>query len=124
MRKFLIFIGVLACLTGGMIGLYYLLRQAPEPEEITDHAKGTAIVITGAAARIPQEAALLEQMYNTGELKDIAFISGVRSGALNAVMPHIKPWADQTYRLCNRKISIWHHVNGPARINPSHWICF
>jgi len=86
MRKFLVFIGILACLTGGTIGLYYLLRQGPEPEEIMDHAEGTAIVITGAAARIPQEAALLEQLYNSGELNDVAFISGVSSGALNAVM--------------------------------------
>ena len=86
MRKFLIFIGVLACLTGGTIGLYYLLREVPEPEENMDRSKGTAIVITGAAARIPQEAALLEQLYNTGELKNVTFISGVSSGALNAVM--------------------------------------
>lgn len=48
--------------------------------------KGTAIVITGAAARIPQEAALLEQLYNSGELKDIAIISGASSGSLNTVM--------------------------------------
>ncbi|MCX6227224.1 MAG: patatin-like phospholipase family protein [Bacteroidia bacterium] len=86
MKRFLIFIGVLACLTGGTIGLYYLLRQTPEPEETMDHSEGTAIVITGAAARIPQEAALLEQLYVTGELKEVAFISGVSSGALNAVM--------------------------------------
>ena len=48
--------------------------------------KGTAIVITGAAARIPQEAALLEQLYNTGELKNVTFISGASSGALNTVI--------------------------------------
>lgn len=78
--------GVLVFLTGGTIGLYYFLRQVPEPEEAMDHSQGTAITITGAAARIPQEAALLEQLYNTGELKDVTFISGVSSGALNAVM--------------------------------------
>ncbi|MFA6127236.1 MAG: patatin-like phospholipase family protein [Bacteroidales bacterium] len=86
MRKFAIFIGILACLTGATIGLYYLLRQSPEPEETMDHSEGTAIVITGAAARIPQEAALLEQLYNSGEMKHVAFISGVSSGALNAVI--------------------------------------
>lgn len=48
--------------------------------------KGTAIVMTGAAARIPQEAALLEELYNRGLLKDVVFISGVSSGALNAVI--------------------------------------
>ncbi len=71
MRKFLIFIGVLCCLTGGTTGLYYLLRQVPEPEETMDQSKGTAIVITGASARIPQETALLEQLYYLGELNAI-----------------------------------------------------
>jgi len=47
---------------------------------------GTAIIMTGAAARIPQEAGLLEELYNRGLLKDVVFISGVSSGALNAVM--------------------------------------
>lgn len=47
---------------------------------------GTAILITGAAARIPQEAALLEDLYNRGLLNDVVFISGVSSGALNSVM--------------------------------------
>jgi predicted acylesterase/phospholipase RssA len=41
--------------------------------------------MTGAAARLPQEAALLEELYNRGLLKDVVFISGVSSGALNAV---------------------------------------
>jgi predicted acylesterase/phospholipase RssA len=48
--------------------------------------QGTAILMTGAAARIPQEAALLEELYKRGKLKDIVFISGVSSGALNAVI--------------------------------------
>jgi hypothetical protein len=47
---------------------------------------GTAIIMTGAAARIPQEAGLLEELYNRGQLKDVVFISGVSSGALNAVI--------------------------------------
>jgi hypothetical protein len=46
---------------------------------------GTAIIMTGAAARIPQEAALLEELYNRGLMKDVVFISGVSSGALNSV---------------------------------------
>ncbi len=47
---------------------------------------GTAIIMTGAAARIPQEAALLERLYNMGLLKNVVFISGVSSGALNSVI--------------------------------------
>jgi predicted acylesterase/phospholipase RssA len=47
---------------------------------------GTAIIMTGAAARIPQEAALLEELYNRGLMKNVVFISGVSSGALNSVM--------------------------------------
>jgi len=48
-------------------------------------AKGVALVITGAAARIPQEAALLEALDERGLLKDLAFVSGDSSGALNAI---------------------------------------
>ncbi len=53
---------------------------------VNNPADGTAILITGAAARIPQEAALLEQLYQKGELNHVEFISGASSGALNAVM--------------------------------------
>lgn len=53
--------------------------QSAKPE-------GTAIIITGAAARIPQEAALLENLYNKGWLRDVQFIAGASSGALNTVM--------------------------------------
>ncbi|HUW69177.1 MAG TPA: patatin-like phospholipase family protein [bacterium] len=48
--------------------------------------QGTAILITGAAARIPQEAALLEALDSRGLLKNVVFIAGVSSGALNSVM--------------------------------------
>ena len=47
---------------------------------------GVAVIMTGAAARIPQEAALLEELDNRGLFKDVVFISGVSSGALNSVM--------------------------------------
>lgn len=47
---------------------------------------GTAIIITGAAAKIAQEAALLQNLYEKGMLKNVVFISGASSGALNAVM--------------------------------------
>jgi hypothetical protein len=46
---------------------------------------GVALIITGAAARIPQEAALLHALDERGLLKDLVFISGDSSGALNAV---------------------------------------
>lgn len=46
---------------------------------------GTALIITGAAARIPQEAALIEELDSRGWLSDLVFVSGVSSGALNAV---------------------------------------
>ena len=57
-----------------------------QPVEIDAPAEGTAILITGAAARIPQEAALLERLYQMGELNKVEFIAGASSGALNAVM--------------------------------------
>lgn len=47
---------------------------------------GTAIVITGAASRIAQEAALLENLQSSGWLNNICFISGTSSGALNTVV--------------------------------------
>jgi len=55
------------------------------PAKFPVKRSGTAIILTGAAARIPQEAALLEELYNRGLLKNVVFISGVSSGALNAV---------------------------------------
>lgn len=56
--------------------------EAPKPDS---PGSGTAIIMTGAAARIPQQAALLEELYNRGLLKDVVFISGVSAGAINAV---------------------------------------
>lgn len=86
MKRVLIVIGILTFLTGVIIALHFIFRQVPEQEVALDQSRGTALVITGAAARIPQEAALLEQLYYSGELNDVVFISGVSSGALNAVM--------------------------------------
>lgn len=48
--------------------------------------EGTAVVIIGAASRFSQETALLERLYNEGELKDVQLIAGVSAGALNAVV--------------------------------------
>lgn len=55
-----------------------------EPVPLARH--GVAVIMTGAAARIPQEAALLEELDRRGLLNDVVFISGVSSGALNAVV--------------------------------------
>ncbi len=61
-------------------------RETGTPYHDYQKRNGTAIIITGAAARIPQEAALLEELYNRGLMKNVVFISGVSSGALNSVM--------------------------------------
>lgn len=53
---------------------------------VFEKRSGTAVVITGAAARIVQEAALLENLHKNGWLSNICFISGTSSGALNTVM--------------------------------------
>lgn len=58
----------------------------PVFEEATGTPEGTAIIITGAAARITQELALLEALDNQGLLDNVRFISGVSSGAINTVM--------------------------------------
>jgi hypothetical protein len=43
-------------------------------EPINTIRSGTAIVMTGAAARIPQEAALLEELFNRGLLKNVVIL--------------------------------------------------
>jgi hypothetical protein len=85
MKKLAIFTGILIIAV-----LFISLREKEDKEAKTPQAimkrNGTAIIMTGAAARIPQEAALLEELYNRGLMKNVVFISGVSSGALNAVM--------------------------------------
>lgn len=51
------------------------LEQQGEPS-------GTALVITGAAARISHEMALIERLEELGELEDLEFISGTSAGAI------------------------------------------
>jgi len=84
-----------AGLISGFIFLILIITISTSSKHPTRHddvakpvnpRSGTAIIMTGAAARIPQEAGLLEELYNRGLLKDVVFISGVSSGALNAVM--------------------------------------
>ena len=59
-------------------------KAIPERTKPADR-NGVAIIMTGAAARIPQEAALLEELDRRGMLRNVVFISGVSSGALNSV---------------------------------------
>lgn len=75
-----------------LLCLTFALRMAAEggasvPAGLPSVAqeKGVALIITGAAARIPQEAALLEALDGRGMLDDLSFVSGDSSGALNAV---------------------------------------
>jgi hypothetical protein len=85
MKKLIIFSGIilLSFITLFILsGRTHVMKEEPG----ISTRSGTAILLTGAAARIPQEAGLLEELYNRGLLKDVVFISGVSSGALNAVM--------------------------------------
>jgi predicted acylesterase/phospholipase RssA len=71
-----------------VIVIYSILASLKKDDtkgEIFQKRSGTAIIMTGAAARIPQEAALLEELYNRGLMNNVVFISGVSSGALNSV---------------------------------------
>lgn len=75
----------------GLIGLFILSmgfarRRNPILEHSFDKRSGTAIIITGAAAKIAQEAALLQRLDESGMLDSVVFISGASSGALNAVL--------------------------------------
>ena len=69
------------------IALFFIsgIKPSKTKKIAIEGRSGTAIIMTGAAARIPQEAALLEALYNRGLLKNVVFISGVSSGALNSV---------------------------------------
>jgi predicted acylesterase/phospholipase RssA len=63
-----------------------IFNTQPEESDASLKTGGTAVVITGAAARIVQESALLESLYKNGWLSNVCFISGTSSGALNTVM--------------------------------------
>jgi predicted acylesterase/phospholipase RssA len=81
----IIFLILLVLIYVGLVLNTILAR--PGIETPTYHErKGTAIVITGAASRIAQEAALLEQLHKTGWFGNVCFISGTSSGALNTVV--------------------------------------
>jgi len=91
-----------------------------------EKSSGTAIVITGAAARIAQEAALLEQLERSGWLNDVCFISGSSSGALNAVILNAildKKFTWERYQsilftLTDDKIYVRNEKSLPVNVNP------
>lgn len=85
MKKLKILTGIILT---AIIAFFFLAGRKHDliKEPVLLTRSGTAIIMSGAAARIPQEAGLLEELDNRGLLKDVVFISGVSSGALNAVM--------------------------------------
>ena len=106
-----------------LISLFLIAGKDKEPKNkpVLLPRSGTAILLTGAAARIPQEAGLLEELYNRGLLKDVVFISGVSSGALNAVMLNgilsgkmrWQEYKEILFKLTNKDIFI---QDGPKRL--------
>ena len=82
-----------ACIVPVLLLLSLLLTGCPgkraaqfDEPAVSGKRNGVAVLLTGAAARIPQEAALLEELDRRGLLNDLVFLSGVSSGALNSVM--------------------------------------
>jgi hypothetical protein len=101
--------------------------QDKKPVPVPKRPSGTAIIMTGAAARIPQEAALLEELYNRGLMKNVVFISGVSSGALNSValngiLSGKMTWAeykDILFKLSNKDIFIQEGKKLPVNTEPA-----
>lgn len=85
LKKLLIHTSIVIVLGSGCF-MFNKLMGKSHAEPLIVKQQGTAIVITGAAAKISQEAALLEYLYNNGMLNDVVFISGASSGGLNAVV--------------------------------------
>jgi predicted acylesterase/phospholipase RssA len=83
--KYLKVLSGLTFLTVLVLLIFFVRKNIAINDQIYPKRNGTAIVMTGAAARLPQEAALLEELYNRGLMKNVVFISGVSSGALNSV---------------------------------------
>jgi hypothetical protein len=114
-----------------LILCFFVLTSYGEKRERNDQPthprSGTAIIMTGAAARLPQEAALLEALYNRGLLKNVVFISGVSSGALNSVMLNgilsgkmtWKEYKDIIFNIKNEDIFIQEGKKLPVNTEPA-----
>ncbi len=85
MKKFAVILTVLIVISG-IVAFFNIPKSEDHEENFSKPRSGIAILMTGAAARIPQEAALMEELDNRGLLDDLVFISGVSSGALNAII--------------------------------------
>lgn len=107
--------------------LLYFGFYNKKPVSVPEKRQGVAIIMTGAAARIPQEAALLEELDKRGMLDDIVFISGVSSGALNAVLLNgiidkkitWKEYRNILYNIKNKDIVVYDHVQFPFDTSPA-----
>lgn len=95
-------------------------------ESVFKSKQGIAIIITGAAAKISQEAALLEHLYNIGMLNDVVFISGASSGSLNATVLNAilngtytwKEYKEILSKLTNNDIFIKNGTKLPVNTEP------
>jgi len=95
---------------------------------VYEKRRGTAVVITGAAARIVQEAALLENLQKNGWLCNVCFISGTSAGALNTVMLNAilekkyswEGFYSILFNLSNEDIYIRTGRSLPVNIDPFH----
>ncbi len=86
MKRLTLYLVILVLLMGALALFLWLRPVHKAAENVHGEFEGTALVITGAGARISQEAALLEYLHRKGELDRVVFITGVSSGALNSVM--------------------------------------
>lgn len=126
MKKLIIFSGIII-LTLLLVLIIARSNKPVQNETNFPQRNGTAIIMTGAAARIPQEAALLEELYRRGLMKDIVFISGVSSGALNSVVLNAilsgkMTWAEYKeilFALKNSDIFIQDGKNLPVNTAPA-----
>ena len=94
--------------------------------EASGTPEGTALIITGAAARIGQEAALLEKLYKTGALDNLQLISGISAGgintiALNGIIGGQYTWEeykDLLFNLTNDSVFVNNNNNIPVDTRP------
>jgi Patatin-like phospholipase len=126
MRRKIIIVSILIVFLGTIM-LIKMIRPKFTESQSSQKRNGVAILLTGAAARIPQEAALLEELDNRGLLKNVVFISGVSSGALNSailngILDHKMTWDGYKNILYNLKTSDIYFQDGkkiPVNTDPA-----
>jgi hypothetical protein len=125
MRNLKIIVSV-TILTAVSFMLFSGRKINPSDQVVNQKKFGTAVILTGAAARIPQETALLEELYNRGLLRNVVFISGVSSGALNSVILNgiltgkitWKEYREMLFTLQNKDIFIQEGKKLPVNTDP------